>query len=158
MAALIDGVDIHGRGTGSPTLEALLSPLTGNNDADRLPNVRDIAKTSADVRRCHVHAGSLPALILESIFQNGKRVGAVGLDTRSFSFKRDSCSAKLVLARSESEAAKPYWWDLRPCLVPNFDGAIFSPDWQYALWARFYTGAPRRRRRSVERYNIVKRA
>jgi len=113
----IDGVDIHGRGTGSPTLEALLSPLTGNNDAGRLPNVRDIAKTSADVRRCHVHAGSLPALTLGSVFQNGKRVGAVGLDTRSFSFKRDSCSAQVVLARSGSEAAKPYWWDLRPWTV-----------------------------------------
>jgi hypothetical protein len=42
-------------------------------------------------------------------------------------------------------------------LVPGFDGAFFSPEWRDALWAKFSTGAPRRRRRSVERYNIVKR-
>jgi hypothetical protein len=44
------------------------------------------------------------------------------------------------------------------CLVPAFDGAYFSGAWKGALWDRFYTGAPQRQRRSVERYNIVKRA
>ena len=44
------------------------------------------------------------------------------------------------------------------CLILAFDGAIFSLDWREALWARFYTGAPRRQRQSVERYKIVKRA
>ncbi|MGK2910577.1 MAG: hypothetical protein ACSLE1_12370 [Sphingobium sp.] len=44
------------------------------------------------------------------------------------------------------------------CLVPAFDGALFSQEWKDALWARFYTGAPVRQRRSVERYSIVKRA
>jgi hypothetical protein len=43
-------------------------------------------------------------------------------------------------------------------LIPGFDGAIFSMDWRDALWAKFYTEAPRRQRRSVERYSIVKRA
>jgi len=44
------------------------------------------------------------------------------------------------------------------CLVPSFDGAFLSSDSKDALWDRFYTGAPRRQRRSVERYSIVKRA
>jgi hypothetical protein len=44
------------------------------------------------------------------------------------------------------------------CLIPRFDGALFSSDWKEALWARFFIAAPRRQRRSVERYNIVKRA
>jgi hypothetical protein len=44
------------------------------------------------------------------------------------------------------------------CLIPAFDGAFFSQEWRDALWARFCTGAPGRQRRSVERYNIVKRA
>ena len=44
------------------------------------------------------------------------------------------------------------------CLIPGFDGAFFSPAWRDALWARFFTAAPQRQRRSVERYNIVKRA
>jgi nitroreductase len=47
---------------------------------------------------------------------------------------------------------------LARCLVPAFDGAFLSREWKEALWARFYTGAPQRQRRSVERYNIVKRA
>ena len=44
------------------------------------------------------------------------------------------------------------------CLVPAFDGASLSSDSKDALWAKFYMGAPRRLRRSVERYSIVKRA
>jgi hypothetical protein len=44
------------------------------------------------------------------------------------------------------------------CLIPGFDGALFSGEWKDALWDRFSTAAPRRQRRSVERYNIVKRA
>src|SRR3954463_7903669 len=44
------------------------------------------------------------------------------------------------------------------CLIPGFDGAVFSPEWKDALWVRFTMGAPQRQRRSVERYSIVKRA
>jgi hypothetical protein len=48
---------------------------------------------------------------------------------------------------------------LRPmCLIPGFDGALFTSEWKDALWVRFFTGAPPRRRRSVARYSIVKRA
>jgi len=43
-------------------------------------------------------------------------------------------------------------------LVGGFDGAILSLGWKEALWDKFFTAAPRRQRRSVERYNIVKRA
>jgi hypothetical protein len=48
--------------------------------------------------------------------------------------------------------------EIARCLIPDFDGAIFSPEWKEALWARFFMEAPQRQRRSVERYNIVKRA
>jgi IS5 family transposase len=44
------------------------------------------------------------------------------------------------------------------CLIPGFDGAPLSSESKEALWARFFMGAPRRQRRSVERYSIVKRA
>ena len=47
---------------------------------------------------------------------------------------------------------------LARCLIPDFDGALFSSAWRDALWAKFFMAAPRRQRRSVERYNIVKRA
>jgi hypothetical protein len=42
--------------------------------------------------------------------------------------------------------------------VPGFAGAFLSSDSKDALWAKFFTGAPRRQRQSVERYSIVKRA
>jgi MFS transporter, DHA1 family, inner membrane transport protein len=44
------------------------------------------------------------------------------------------------------------------CLIPDFNGALFSLEWKDELWARFYTGAPQRLRQSVEQYKIVKRA
>jgi hypothetical protein len=44
------------------------------------------------------------------------------------------------------------------CLVPDFDGASLSHDSKEALWDKFYTAAPPRRRQSVEQYKIVKRA
>jgi hypothetical protein len=42
--------------------------------------------------------------------------------------------------------------------MPGFDGANLSHEWKEALWARFFTAAPRRQRQFVERYSIVKRA
>src|SRR4029077_10728770 len=44
------------------------------------------------------------------------------------------------------------------CLVPDFDGASSSHDSKEALWDKFYTAAPPRRRQSVEQYKIIKRA
>src|SRR3954453_1567179 len=44
------------------------------------------------------------------------------------------------------------------CLVPGFDGALFSLEWKDALWAKFCMGAPARRRQCVARSSIVKRA
>jgi hypothetical protein len=45
--------------------------------------------------------------------------------------------------------------ELQPrCLIPGFDGATFSLEWKDALWARFSMEAPRRQKRSVERFNM----
>jgi hypothetical protein len=38
------------------------------------------------------------------------------------------------------------------CLVPAFNGAIFSPEWRDALWDKFYTSAPQRLRQSGYQY------
>src|SRR3954449_7634573 len=32
------------------------------------------------------------------------------------------------------------------CLIPGFDGAVSTPEWKDALWARFSTGAPPRQK------------
>src|SRR6516225_3438799 len=44
------------------------------------------------------------------------------------------------------------------CSVPAYDGTDLHAVDKDGTWARFYTGAPARRRLSVERYTIVKRA
>jgi hypothetical protein len=54
-------------------------------------------------------------------------------------------------------AGKGVQWRLS-CLIPGVDGAVFSREWKEALWSKFSMGAPQRKRRSVERYSIVKRA
>jgi hypothetical protein len=65
-----------------------------------------------------------------------------------------------VMLTSLSEAKTLCWRAglLLRCLVPAFGGAYFCREWKETLWDRFYTGAPRRQRQCVERYNIVKRA
>ena len=42
----------------------------------------------------------------------------------------------------------------RRCLIPRFDRASLSSESKDALWARFFIEAPRRQRRSVERYDL----
>jgi len=64
----------------------------------------------------------------------------------------------LLAQRSGASAGVIYHYFSGKCLVPAFDGAYFSEREKEALWDRFYTGAPQRQRRSVERYSIVKRA
>jgi hypothetical protein len=44
------------------------------------------------------------------------------------------------------------------CLIPGFEGAPLPGNLRDALWDGFFTAAPQRQRRSVERYSIVKRA
>ena len=39
------------------------------------------------------------------------------------------------------------------CLIPAFDGALYSCAWKEALWSRFFMVAPQRQRRCVERMN-----
>ena len=89
-------------------------------------------------------SGAARPLVLQSAF----REMAMAMD---FGFLFDPARQLLSIGFLISE------FDPR-CLVPAFDGASLSSDSKDALWARFCTGAPRRLRRSVERYSIVKRA
>jgi hypothetical protein len=59
---------------------------------------------------------------------------------------------------TRSAWSRGYATEAARCLIPGFDGALFSSAWRDALWVRFFMAAPRRQRQSVERYNIVKRA
>ena len=68
-----------------------------------------------------------------------------------------SHKGKAVRALIRSAGAKLFFLP-KYCLILGFDGAPLSSESREALWAKFSMGAPRRQRRSVERYNIVKRA
>ncbi|MBB2701530.1 UNVERIFIED_ORG: hypothetical protein GGE63_006079 [Rhizobium esperanzae] len=59
------------------------------------------------------------------------------------------CPARGALGSRQTNHGSARW--LLWCLVPAFDGAIFSLAWREALWAVFYTGAPRRQRQSSRR-------
>ena len=39
------------------------------------------------------------------------------------------------------------------CLIPRFDGAIFSLEWKEALWDKYFTAAPRPRTPSEQQYS-----
>ncbi|MBQ0805896.1 MAG: hypothetical protein KBT65_13685, partial [Sulfitobacter sp.] len=39
------------------------------------------------------------------------------------------------------------------CLIPWFDGAIYSLEWKEALWDKFVMGAPRPRTPSERQYS-----
>ena len=64
-----------------------------------------------------------------------------------------------IIGEKRSGHAKP---TLKTSLCTVSLGALndahFTSEWRDALWARFFTAAPQRRRRSVERSSIVKRA
>ena len=76
-----------------------------------------------------------------------------------YAAKRGVVAAASYEARSFGvRSAMPSSTALRKCLVPAFDGAFLSAEWKEALWDKFFTAAPRRQRRCVEQYKIVKRA
>ena len=80
--------------------------------------------------------------------------------------KQANCQSMVSLTLAVGEVPLPVGlrlflpeaWTSDTCFIPGFDGAFLSGEWKEALWARFSMAAPQRLRRSVERYNIVKRA
>ena len=79
------------------------------------------------------------------------RIGALIYDFRNLRDLSDEIEREIGI-----EVFLPSHWP--SCLVPGFDGAFLSHDSKDALWDKFYTAAPPRRRQSVEQYKIVKRA
>src|SRR5438067_212985 len=70
----------------------------------------------------------------------------------------DAIDLCLLSCRGQGRNYAQCWVQGLRCLVPGFDGALFSPAWRDALWAKFFMAAPLRQRQSVERYSVVKRA
>jgi acyl CoA:acetate/3-ketoacid CoA transferase alpha subunit len=79
--------------------------------------------------------------------------GLCGIPEALIEAIRDSGAKDLTIISNNAGG-----WALVACLIPGFDGAIFSVAWREALWARFFTAAPPRLRRSVAQSRIVKKA
>jgi hypothetical protein len=57
-----------------------------------------------------------------------------------FGAVKDFCDLTCCQARRQTPPMLPR------CLIPRFDGALFSGEWKDALWDRFFTAAPQRQR------------
>ena len=57
--------------------------------------------------------------------------------------------AELMISSGSAQIYDP---ELR-CLIPRFDGAIFSLEWKEALWDKYFTAAPRPRTPSEQQYS-----
>jgi hypothetical protein len=117
--------------------------------------------------QCSVWLGfdaASPALFDEAATGQGSS-GAVRLATRQMTRTCESmrtiqgpqrrCYASAAASNCEAARTLANW---TRCLVPGFDGDIIVSSMGDALWAKFFTAAPRRQRQSVERYSVVKRA
>ena len=63
----------------------------------------------------------------------------------------------LLEVNSRTTPGAAEWEPLR-CLIPGFDGAVFSREWKDGLWARCCMGAPRRLGSFVGRFRPAWRA
>src|SRR3954469_23568224 len=79
-------------------------------------------------------------------------VGLFGcwLDRYAADLEPGSVRVLLIVATCVLFAYAPLGVIALKCLVPGFDGALFSSEWKDALWAQFCMGAPARRRQCVE--------
>ncbi len=105
----IDGVDLRGRGTGSPIVHVHLSPLPPGPRGAPLPRVEALAAVPG-ARPCAVHAGTLPLLRLGTVFEAGVAMGSVGMEPRTFAFDRGATGVARRRRFDESPADKPHWW------------------------------------------------
>jgi hypothetical protein len=114
----IDGVDLRGRGTGSPTVHAYLSPLPPGPRGAPLPPVRSLA-AERGARPYAVHAGTLPLLRLGTVFEAGVAIGSLPTTPRTFAFKRSKVEVARRRRFDESPAEKPPWWKYAFATLPQ---------------------------------------
>lgn len=107
----IDQVKTDGGGTGTPFVHVLLSPLPEGSDPSRLPTAGEALRAGGKEADAvvQVHPGDLPALSPGLLVRDGKRVGWLRLEERTFCFDAGQASDPAACL-SESPAARPAFW------------------------------------------------
>lgn len=102
---------VAGSGTGSPYAHVLLSqPLDSGDPARPLTPEQAIFAGRDDVGTLvPVHVGDMPALSPGLLVRDGKRVGWLDMEERTFDFDRNTASDPIARWR-ESPAEKPAFW------------------------------------------------
>ena len=100
-----------GGGTGSPHVHVQLSPPLDGVDAARPPTVEQAIAAGLDAAGTlvRVHAGDIPALSPGLLVRDGKRVGWLGMEERTFAFDGDTASDPIA-RRDASPAQRPAFW------------------------------------------------
>lgn len=107
----IDEVKTEGGGTGTPFVHVLLSALPEGADPGRPPTVAEALRAGGggDEAIVRVHPGDMPALSPGLLVRDGKRVGWLQLEERTFCFDAGQASDPIA-CRSASPAARPSFW------------------------------------------------
>ena len=117
---------------------------------DRLAQKGDLTLDEIVVEMAGVHGVSVPRGSV------GKWLHRLGLSHEKRCWPAKSCGppscnqTRPSGAGSGLKSASRTWprcwrgWSSSMCLIPGFDGALFSPAWRDALWVRFFTAAPPR--------------
>ena len=102
---------VAGAGTGSPYVHVLLSrPLDGGDPVRPPTPAQAISAEGDDVGTLvRVHVGDMPALSPGLLVRDGKRVGWLDMEERTFAFDRNTASDPMARWR-ESPAEKPTFW------------------------------------------------
>ena len=98
-------------GTGTPLVDVLLSSLPEEADPSRPPTAGEALRTGGEGADAvvQVHPGDLPALSPGLLVRDGKRVGWLRLEERTFCFDTGQASDPTA-CRESSPAARPGFW------------------------------------------------
>ncbi len=107
----IDQVETAGGGTGTPLVHVLLSALPDGADPSRPPTIAEALRAGGEGAEAvvRVHPGDMPALSPGLLVRDGKRVGWLELDKRTFCFEEGQASDPTACL-SASPAARPRFW------------------------------------------------
>jgi subtilisin family serine protease len=121
----------------------LIKAVTLNNQGYTGKGVRvAVVDTGID----HAHSEFKGRQILGTNFGNDAR--GIGYDSDG----HGTHVASIIGANRNAFGMRGVAYDVR-CLIPRFDGAIFSLEWKEALWDKYFTAAPRPRTPSEQQYS-----
>jgi hypothetical protein len=105
----VDYIRHNYQGTGSPSVDVLLSRLPFDTTELTPGQLRSLVNTAAPTVRVPVLAGALPRLVRGTVFQNGFAVGELPFAKHSFIFDIESIPQKLLRVSDILYPSPPCW-------------------------------------------------